>query len=143
VTFLAMSCLADLAPSFNFVVHKGLKSRTRDAAPDAQPHSASLVMVGAPFSLRIERDNEQVFVHAGNPAVGWHRLEHVLEFIDIELPPAPGDGPARPEVLAPLLESRWDAVAGLFRNRHRIAALGCFALRRSAAQLQQYFHQPV
>jgi hypothetical protein len=137
-----MSCLADVAPSFNFVVNKGLKSRMRDAAPEPRPHSVSLVMVGAPFSLRIERDNEQVFVHAGNPAVGWHRLEHVLEFIDIELPPSPVDGPARPEVLARLLESSWDAVAGLFRNRQRIDDLGCFALRRSAALLQQYFHQP-
>lgn len=138
-----MSCLSDIAPAFAFVVGKGLLSRARDAHEMGTDGNFAFVLVGSPFSLRFERDSGQMFVHAGNNSVGWHRLEHVLEFVDSGSPQAAGDEPAAPELLAQWLESRWEAVTKLFRDRQRIAALESFSLRRSVIVLQQYFLRPL
>jgi hypothetical protein len=132
-----MQGLADLASVFGFAVGKGLSPRPNGSA-------MALLMVGNPFSLRIERDGGQVFVHAGNNSVGWHRLEHVLEFIECALPAAPPDGsPLRPEVLAQLLEAQWDDVTRVFKARQRVSALASFALRRSAVVLHDHFVRPL
>jgi hypothetical protein len=139
---VAMSCLADIAPAFGFVLAKGLRPRARDKEPPALDGNLAVLLVGTPFSLRIERDSGQMFVHAGGNSVGWHRLEHVLEFIDSELAPTPCREPAGLQVLAQLLELQWDRVTHLFRDRQRIATLESFALRRSAVLLQDYFCRP-
>jgi hypothetical protein len=137
------SGLSDIAPAFGYIVGKGLLSRARDLHVADAGGNVAIVMVGSPFSLRFERDNGQTFVHAGNNSVGWHRLEHVLEFVDTGLPQAPDDELPAPELLAQWLESRWDSVTRLFRDRQRIAALESFSLRRSVTLLQQYFLRPL
>jgi hypothetical protein len=137
-----MTCLVDVAPAFGFVLSKGLLPRSRDAVAEPLEGNLAVVMVGTHFSLRIERDSGQMFVHAGSNTLGWHRLEHVLAFIDSELAPEPSCEPAALELLARLLEQQWDAVTRLFRTRGRVAALESFALRRSASVLQDFFCAP-
>src|SRR5690349_4576474 len=117
-----MTSLADVAPAFGYVAHHGLLARTRDRGPQPEG-SQALVMVGSPFSLRFERDGGQVFVHCSNNSHGWHRLEHVLAFLGVELPEPPEGEPASPESLAGPLRAHWNDVAQLFRGRHRVAAL--------------------
>jgi hypothetical protein len=139
-----MTCLVEVAPAFGFVLAKGLLPRARDDVAKATTvGNLAMVLVGTPFSLRIERDNDQMFVHAGSNSLGWHRLEHVLAFIDSELAPPPSSEPAGMEVLARLLELQWEAVGRVFRTRERVAALESFALRRSAIVLQEYFCRPL
>jgi hypothetical protein len=137
-----MTCLSDVAPEFGFVVKEGLLPRARDLAPPSPDGNVAVVMVGSPFSLRFERDAGQMFVHAGNNTLGWHRLEHVLAFIGVQLPSAPEGESVSPKVLALHLRTHWGAVLRLFRDRHRVGVLEDFALRHSAALLQEYFYRP-
>ncbi len=133
--------LADIAPAFSFVVSRGLVPNAGDYKPQ-EFGNAALVAVGAPFSLRFERDRGQVFVDAGSSAAGWHKLEYVLEFVDSSITQQQLGEPPDPTALANLLQWRWDKVADLFSDQQRTAQLQAFAKQKSAALLGKMFRKP-
>lgn len=133
--------LADIAPAFSFVVARGLVPSASEYKPQ-EFGNATLVMVGAPFSLRFERDRGQVFVDVGSTAAGWHKLENVLEFVDNSITQQQLGEPPDPSVLADLLQGHWDEVVNLFSNPQRTSQLQVFAKQKSAALLSKIFHKP-
>lgn len=137
----AMIDLADIAPAFSFVIGKGLVPSTSDYKPQ-EFGNAALVMVGAPFSLRLERDRGQVFVDVGSNAAGWHKLEYVLEFVDNSVTQQQLGEPPDPTALANLLQERWDKVSDLFSDQRKTSQLQAFAKQKSAALLGKIFRKP-
>lgn len=137
----AMTDLDDIEPAFSFVVGKGLVPSASDYRPQ-EFGNAALVMVGVPFSLRFERDRGQVFVDAGSSAVGWHKLEYVLEFVDDSVTQHQLGEPPDPAAMASLLHLNWDSVAGLFSDQQKISQLQVFAKQKSAALLGRLFRKP-
>ncbi len=137
----AMIDLADIAPAFSFVVSKGLVPIAGDYKPQ-EFGNAALVMVGAPFSLRFERDRGQVFVDVGSNAAGWHKLEYVLEFVDNSVTQQQLGEPPAPTAMANLLQGRWDEVADLFSDQQKTSQLQAFVKQRSAALLSKIFRKP-
>jgi hypothetical protein len=133
--------LAELAPAYSFIFGNGLVPSASDYRPQ-QFGNAGLVMVGAPFSLRFERDRGQLFVDAGSNAAGWHKLEDVLEFVDNTVTPQQLGEPPDPELMARLLQTNWVSVASLFSDQQKIAGLQAFTKQRSAALLARIFHRP-
>ena len=136
-----MTDLADIAPAFSFVVGKGLVSNASDYRPQ-EFGNAALVMVGAPFSLRFERDRGQVFVDAGSIAAGWHKLEYVLEFVDSSVTQQQLGEPPDPAAMASLLQLNWDKVSGMFGDQQKTSQLQEFAKQKSAALLGKLFRKP-
>lgn len=137
----AMIDLADIAPAFSFVVSKGLVPIAGDYKPQ-EFGNAAFVMVGAPFSLRFERDRGQVFVDAGSNTAGWYKLEYVLEFVDDSVTQQQLGEPPDPAALADLLKVHWDKVASLFSDSQKTSQLQAFAKQRSAALLSKIFRKP-
>ncbi|MGH8583975.1 MAG: hypothetical protein ACREWG_14575 [Gammaproteobacteria bacterium] len=133
--------LADIAPAFSFVVGKGLAPSARDYKPQ-EFGNAALVMVGASFSLRFERDRGQVFVDAGSSAAGWHKLEYVIEFVDNSVTQQQLGEPPDPGVMASLLQVHWGKVASLFSDQQKTSQLQAFAKQKSAALLGKIFRKP-
>lgn len=133
-----MIVLTAIAPDFSFVVGKGLVPSASVYKPEVFGN-ASLVMVGAPFSLRFQRDRGQVFVDIGSNAVGWQKLEYVLEFVDHSVTEQHLGAPPDPAALAELLRGRWDKVVGLFMDEQKISQLRTFAQQKSAALLGKIF----
>jgi hypothetical protein len=133
-----MIALADVAPAFSFVVTKGLVPSAGDYRPQ-EFGNASLLMTGAPFSLRFERDRGQVFVDAGSTAVGWHKLEYVLEFVDNSVTQQQLGEPPDPAAMANLLQLNWDGVVSLFGDQQKVLQLQVFAKEKSAALLGRLF----
>lgn len=133
--------LSDIAPAFSFLVGKQLVPSAGDFKPQ-EFGNADLVMVGAPFSLRFERDRGQVFVDVGSTAAGWHKLEYVLEFVDNSVTQQQLGEPPDPAALASLLQLHWDDVASLFSDRQRILQLQAFAKQKSAALMSKIFRKP-
>lgn len=133
--------LAHVAPAFSFVVSKGLVASASDYRPQ-EFGNAALVMVGAPFSLRFERDRGQVFVDAGSNAAGWHKLEYVLEFVDNSITQQQLGEPPDPTAMANLLQVHWDEVASLFSDQQKTSQLQAFAKQKSAALLGKIFRKP-
>ncbi len=103
--------------------------------------NAALEMVGVPFSLRFERDRGQVFVDAGSNAAGWHKLEHVLEFVDNSVTQQQLGEPPNPVAMANLLQLNWDKVVGLFGDQQRTLQLQAFAKQKSAVLLSRLFRK--
>jgi hypothetical protein len=137
----AMIDSADIAPAFSFLMGKGLVPSASDYKPQ-EFGNAALVMVGAPFSLRFERDRGQVFVDAGSDAAGWHKLEYVLEFVDNSVAQQQLGEPPDPASLADLLQVHWDKVASVFSNPQKTSQLRAFAKQRSAALLSKILRKP-
>jgi hypothetical protein len=137
----AMVELADIAPVFSFVVGRGLVPSSSDYEPQAFGNAA-LLMDGAPFSLRFERDRGQVFVDAGSDAAGWHKLEYILEFVDSSVTQQQLGEPPNPMVMATLLQVHWDSVTSLFSDPQKTSQLQAFARQKSAALLGKIFHKP-
>lgn len=137
----AMLDLADIAPAFSFVMGKGLVPSAGDYRPQ-EFGNAALVMVGAPFSLRFERDRGQVFVDAGSSAAGWHKLEYVLEFVDSSVTQQQLGEPPDPAAMAGLLQLNWDKVVGVFGDQQKTSQLQAFAKQQSAALLGRLFRKP-
>ena len=133
--------LTDVAPAFSFVVSKGLLQIAGEVNP-REFGNADLVMAGAPFSLRFERDRGQVFVDVGSTAVGWHKLEYVLEFVDNSVTQQQLGEPPDPATLASLLQLHWDDVASLFSDKQRVLQLQAFITQESAALLSKIFRKP-
>lgn len=133
--------LSEIAPAFSFVVSKGLVPSAGDYGPQ-EFGNAALVMVGAPFSLRFERDRGQVFVDAGSGAAGWHKLEYILEFVDSSITQQQLGEPPDPTALANLLQVRWDKVADLFSDQQKTSQLQAFDKQKSAALLNKIFRKP-
>ena len=133
--------LVDIAPAFSLVVGKGPVPSASNCRPQ-EFGNAALVMVGAPFSLRFERDRGQVFVDVGSNAAGWHKLEYVLEFVDNSVTQQQLAEPPDPTALANLLQGRWDKVADLFSDQHKTSQLQVFAKQKSAALLSKIFCKP-
>jgi len=133
--------LADIAPSFSFVVGKGLVPSTSIYKP-REFGNATLMMTGLPFSLRLERDRGQVFVDVGNDAVGWYKLEYVLEFVDGSVTQRQLGEPPTLALLAGLLQGRWDKVADLFSDQQRILQFQAFAKQKSTTLLSRIFAKP-
>ena len=123
-----------------FVVSKGLVPSVGDYKPQ-EFGNAALVMIGAPFSLRFERDRGQVFVDAGSNAAGWHKLEYVLEFADSSITQQQLGEPPDPADMANLLAMRWDKVADLFSDQQKTSQLQAFARQKSAALLGKIFRK--
>ena len=133
--------LADIAPDFSFIVSKGLVPSVGNYNPQ-EFGNAELVMMGAPFSLRFERDRGQVFVDVGSSVAGWQKLEYVLEFVDSSVTQEGlGEAPD-PAAMAGLLQARWDEVTSLFNDQQRISQLQAFAKQKSVALLGKLFHKP-
>ena len=137
----AITDLADIAPSFSFVVGKGLVLNASDYRPK-EFGNAALVMVGALFSLRFVRDRGQVFVDAGSSAAGWHKLEYVLEFVDSSVTQRQLGEPPDPAAMASLLQLNWDKVSGVFGDQQKASQLQAFAKQKSAALLGKLFRKP-
>ena len=137
----AMIDLADIAPAFSFLMGKGLVPSASDYKP-REFGNAALVMVGAPFSLRFERDRGQIFVDVGSNAAGWHKLEYVLEFVDNSVTQQQLGEPPDPTALANLLQVRWDRVADLFSDQQKTSQLQAFAKQKSVALLSKIFRKP-
>lgn len=131
--------LADLAPAFTFVIGKDFETSVSDYRPQ-EFGNATLEMAGAQFSLRFERDRGQIFVDAGNKAVGWYKLEYVLEFVDNSLTQQQLGEPPELVVIADLLQMNWDKVANLFDDEQRISQLQEFSKQKSATLLGRLFH---
>lgn len=133
--------LVDIAPAFVFVVSKGLAPGASNYQPQAFG-DAVVVMVGAPLSLRFERDRGQIFVDAGSNAVGWHKLEYVLEFVDDSGTQQQLGEPPDATAMANLLRVHWDKVVNLFRDEQRTLEFQAFARQKSAALLSKIFSKP-
>lgn len=130
--------LVDIAPAFSFVINKGLTPSTATYDPQAFGN-ASLVMAGAPFSLRFERDRGQVFVDVGGDAVGWYKLEYALEFVDSSITQRQLGAPRDIAVLANLLQGSWDKVAHLFSDHQQTSQLQAFAKQKTMSLLGGIF----
>jgi hypothetical protein len=129
----ASPALARMAPAYTFLLERGFSAGT-DAWWPLDFGAPALLMVGAPFSLRFEAGEQGVatVVDLGSNALGWHRLEHVLEFVDPAEAQGWRDGPPGPEALAELLQSHWDVISALFGSREDTARLQAYSRRRAA-----------
>lgn len=130
--------LTDIAPAFSFVQRKGFVVGASDYRPQ-EFGNATLVIVGVPFSLRFERDRGQVFVDLGSDAVGWHKLEYVLEFVDNSITQGQLGEPPDLAVMASLLQAHWGKVTDLFSDPQKILQLQAFAKRKSVTLLDKIF----
>jgi hypothetical protein len=133
--------LIDIAPAFSFVINKGLTPSTATYDPQAFGN-ARLVMTGTPFSLQFERDRGQVFVDIGNDAVGWHKLEYALEFVDSSITQKQLGAPPDIADLANLLQGRWDKVAHLFNDHQKMSELQAFAKKKTMSFMSGIFGNP-
>lgn len=132
--------LADIAPTFWFVLGKGLEP----GQSDYKPHefgNAVFEMVGKPFSLRFERDRGQVFVDVGSTVSGWYKLEYVLEFLDKAVSEQQLGAPPNPAVMAGLLQLNWEKVVGLFDDQDRTLQLEIFTKQKSEVLLSKFFRK--
>lgn len=132
--------LGDIAPAFLFVASKGLVPSASTYAPQ-RFGNALVVMVGSPFSLRIERDRGQVFVDVGSNAAGWHKLEYVLEFVDNSVTQKSLGEPPDTTVMAKLLQLNWDKVASVFSDQEQTSRLRALGKRKSAALVDRLFRK--
>lgn len=132
-----MKNLYDIAPDFLFVIEKGFTLESIEYQPK-EFGNASLVMLGMPFSIRFERDRGQVFVDIGSDAIGWHKLEYILEFFDNSVGSSFGK-PPEPKILASLLLEYWEKVVDLFSNRQKMLEFQTFAKEKSAALISKIF----
>ncbi len=137
----AMIDLADIVPAFSFAVDKGFVTSISDYEPQ-EFGNAFLVMVGAPFLLRLERDRGQIFVDVGSNAAGWHKLEYVLEFVDNSITQQQLGEPPDPVVMANLLRMHWDEVAELFSDQQNTSQLQAFSKQKSVVLLGKLFRKP-
>jgi hypothetical protein len=130
--------LADIAPTFLFLVDKGFVTKASSYRPQ-EFGNAVLVTVGALFSIRFKRDRGQVFVEIGSDAVGWHSLEYVLEFVDNSITQQRLGEPPDVAIMAGLLQLNWYKVANLLGDQQKILQLQAFAKQKSAALLGRLF----
>lgn len=130
--------IVEIAPAFTFVVEKGLVSSSGDYK-SREFGNAVLFMEGVPFSLRLERDRGEVFVDVGNDAVGWHKLEYVIEFLDNSITQQQLGEPPRPDVMAGLLYAYWDKVTSLFNDKNLTQQLKNFEYSKASALLGNIF----
>jgi len=130
--------LAEIAPSFGFILEKGLVASASDYHPE-RFGNADLLMVGAPFSLQFLRDRGEVFVDVGSTTAGWHKLEDVLEFLDQTITQQQLGSPPNPREMSKALQQNWEQVVALFGDRQRILALEAFGKERSAALIRKLF----
>jgi hypothetical protein len=133
--------LADIAPAFLFVAGKGLVPSASDYKPQ-EFGNASIMMTGAPFSLRFERNRGQVFVDVGSSAVGWHKLEYALEFVENSLTQQYFGEPPDPTTMAGLLQTHWSKVTDLFSDEQKTSQLQAFARQKSDALVGALFRKP-
>lgn len=132
---------ADIVPALSFVRDKGLVQSASDYRPQ-EFGDVSIVLVGTPFSLRIERDRGQVFLDAGNQSAGWYKLEFILEFVDNSVTQHQLGEPPDPAAMAKLLRTNWDKVARLFGDQQEVWQLQRFAKQKSADLLSRLFRKP-
>lgn len=127
--------LVRMAPAFGFLAERGFSASALASWPE-EFGAVALQMVGSPFSMRFEAAGERgcpAIVDLGSNSLGWHRLEHVLEFVDRDnVQPWQGGEPLRPEAMALLLQSRWDTISALFNDRERTAQLQAYSRQRMA-----------
>ncbi len=133
-----MISLPDIAPSFLFIVGKGFAQTTAVYNPQ-EFGNASLVMRGAPFSLRFERDRGQVTVDVGNDSSGWQKLEDVIEFVDNSVTQGALGAPPKLDVMARLLEQHWNTIAKLFVDSQEFSRFRTFAKQKAAHLLGTIF----
>jgi len=132
--------LIDIAPAFTFVVDNGLVPSPGEYKPQ-EFGNATLVMVGAPFSLRFERDRGQVFVDVGSNVFGWHKLEYVLEFVNHSITQHQLGEPPDPVLMARLLQANWNDVASLFGDQQNVSLLEAFGKQKLAALMGRLFRK--
>lgn len=128
----------DIARAFTFVMDKGFTLCTATYSPQ-EFGNTHLMMEGAPFSIRLERDRGQGFVNIGNDAVGWHRLEYVLEFLDSSITQQQLGEPPDITLLGNLLQGHWDQVVELFNSQQKERQLEKFAQQKTANYLSKIF----
>jgi hypothetical protein len=122
-----------MAPAFTFLLERGFCAGAGPWWP-LDFGAPALLMAGSPFSLRFEEGEAgtATIVDLGNNALGWHRLEHVLEFVDPAEAQGWHSGPPGPEAMAALLQSHWDDISALFSNRDLMLRLQAYTRRRAA-----------
>lgn len=130
--------LIDIAPSFSFVVGKGFELSANTYKPE-EFGNATLLMTGLPFSLRFDRDRGQVFVDIGSDALGWYKLEYVLEFVNSSVTQQQLGEPPEPSILASLLHGGWDKVVDLFNNYQKMLKFKAFSEQKSTDFLSTLF----
>lgn len=132
--------LSNIAPAFIFLVDRGLVMEINEYQVQ-NFGNATLVMKGDQFSLRFKRDRGQIFVDVGNETVGWHKLEYVLEFVDNSITQKQLGEPPALDVMADLLQERWNKVANLFSDKQSIVQFESFAKQKSVALIDRIFHR--
>ena len=132
--------LMDIAPAFSFVVQYGFVPHEKAYNPH-EFGNAMLVMKGAQFSLRFERNRGQVFVDIGNSSIGWHKLEYILEFVDSSITQQQLGEPPNPEILAKLLQKSWGKVIDSFIEPQKMSEFECFSKKKSETLLNKIFYR--
>src|SRR5262245_43123459 len=130
--------LIDIAPAFIFLTDKGFIPGADNYNPQ-EFGNASLIIIGVPFSIRFQRDRGQVFVDAGNEAIGWYKLEYVLEFVDNSITQKQFDEPPDLTLMANLLQKHWDQVVKLFNNQQQVLQLQVFTKQQTVDFLKKVF----
>lgn len=125
----------DFWAAFSFLIANGLVRQPREGPP-RDFRNPELVMIGVAFSLRFERDGWHIFVEVGDNAEGWHKLEHVLEFVDSSVTPQQLGQPPDLSVMAQVLQRNWDKVTSLFSEPDKTVRLRAFADAKTAALLE-------
>ena len=132
--------LVDIASTFSFIADKGLILSAANYDPQAFG-DVSLVIAGLPFSLRLVRDRDQVFVDIGNDAAGWYKLEYVLEFVDNSITQKHLSEPPDITLLANLLQGNWDKTSQLFSDEQKMSQLNSFANQKTVDLLSKIFNR--
>jgi hypothetical protein len=130
--------IADIAPTFAFVLHKGFVPGPAIDRP-LEFGNAEVELNGQPFSLRLTRERGQILADIGTTSSGWYKLEYVLEFVDRSVTQIQFGEPPDAAIMSDLLQRNWDEVAKVFVDELAMRRLHEFARQRSAALLGAIF----
>lgn len=130
--------LLDIAPSFSFILQRDFVKASDRYKPE-EFGNADLVMDGAKFSLKFERDRGQVFVDIGGPVVGWEKLEYALIFVDDGITEERLGSPPEVAKLANLTMSHWAKIEQLYTEGTDLSAFRDFCKMRSSALISGIF----
>lgn len=133
--------IADIAPAFAFVLHKGFVPGPAIDRP-LEFGNAEVELNGEPFSLRFTRERGQILVDIGAKSSGWYKLEYVLEFVDRGVKQSQLGEPPDAAIMSDLLQRNWDEVARVLNDELAMRRLREFSRQRSAALLGAIFPKP-
>lgn len=77
--------LSQITPDFKSVLDKNGFQQAEFTYNLGEFGNVSITMKSLDFSLRFYTDRGDIFVDIGDEAIGWYKLEYVLEFLDTEI----------------------------------------------------------